>query len=77
MTAKMEVSFLKPVSTSGESIKLLGKIVDTDKKYITVHTRLFNDKGDLCSEASVVYRVFPQELAVRKLNYPGPEAFYA
>lgn len=77
MTAKMEVSFLKPVSTNEESIKLLGKIVATDKKHITVHTRLFNDQGDLCSEANVVYRVFPQELAVRKLNYPGPEAFYA
>lgn len=76
MTAKIEVSFLKPVSTSGGNIKLTGKIAETDKKNITVHTQLFNDLGVLCSEARVVYRVFPQELAMRKLNYPGAEAFY-
>ncbi|HAM97247.1 MAG TPA: hypothetical protein DCQ26_01445 [Marinilabiliales bacterium] len=76
MTSKMEIAYLKPVSTNGEAIKLIGYIKEADKKSITVHTQLFNQQNELSSQAIVIYRIFQEELARKKLYYPGPEAFF-
>lgn len=76
MTQNMQISFLKPVLTDGREIKLSGKIVERSAKSMKVHTQLFNADGILCSEAWVDYRIFPQELAIKKLYYPGPDAFF-
>jgi acyl-coenzyme A thioesterase PaaI-like protein len=76
MTSKIDISFYKPVPTDGTEVKLIGTIKERDMKSIVVHTQLFNQIGELSSEATVVYRIFPQELAIKKLFYPGPDAFF-
>jgi hypothetical protein len=76
MTSKIEINFYKPVPTDGAEIKLVGTIQVSNKKSISVHTQLFNQIGELSSEATVVYRIFPQELAIKKLYYPGSDAFF-
>ncbi len=76
MTSKIDINFYKPVPTDGKEIKLVGTIKASDKKSIEVHTQLFNQEGELSSEATVFYRIFPQELAIKKLYYPGSDAFF-
>lgn len=76
MTTELNVRFLKSVNIDGTSIKLVGKITEQNRRFITMHTQLLNSENEVCSEADVVYRVFPQSVAIAKLHYPGTAAFY-
>lgn len=76
MTTNLSVEFIKPVPTNGGEIRIMGRILERNQKNITVETQLLNQKGEIASSAKVVYRIFPQELARKKLFYPGPEAFF-
>ena len=33
-------------------------------------------KNELATEAEVVYMIYPEEVARKKLDWPGAEAFY-
>jgi acyl-coenzyme A thioesterase PaaI-like protein len=76
MTQHISVSFIKPVLIDGSEIKLTGSIVEKTAKTLKIKTQLFNSQGILCSEGLVEYRIFPNELAIKKLYYPGSDAFY-
>ena len=41
-----------------------------------LHFYVFNAAGELATEADVVYMVYPEEIARKKLDWPGVEAFY-
>ncbi len=43
---------------------------------VTARVELFNEKNELAAEADVVYMVYPEEIARKKLDWPGVEAFY-
>jgi hypothetical protein len=43
---------------------------------VTAHVELFNEKNELATEADVVYMVYPEVIARKKLNWPGIDAFY-
>ncbi|MBI9067417.1 MAG: PaaI family thioesterase [Salinivirgaceae bacterium] len=76
VTTELNVKFLKGVLVDEGEIKITGQLIEKDKKYMTIHTKLFNSKDELCSEAKVVYRVFSPQVAMAKMHYPGVEAFY-
>ena len=76
MTSEIKVTYIKPVLVEAGEIKVVGEIIEQNNKQMAVRTQLFNHQNELCSEALVVYRVFPQELAIKKLYYPGPDAFF-
>ena len=76
MTTDINIKYLKSVKTNEGEIKITGKIIEKDKRYITVLTQLFDNKGELCSKGEVRYRIFSQKLAIEKMHYPGVKAFY-
>ncbi|MDA3892575.1 MAG: PaaI family thioesterase [Salinivirgaceae bacterium] len=76
MTTELKVKYLKSVMVNEGEIKITGRIIEQDRRFIKIHTQLFNNSGDLCSEGEVVYRVFSQKLAIEKMHYPGVDAFY-
>jgi uncharacterized protein (TIGR00369 family) len=76
VTSKLEVSYLKAVYVNKGTITLRSRILTQEERYVTMHTQLFNAKGELCSEGRVTYFVYPQELAIRRFHYPGKEAFF-
>ena len=45
-------------------------------RLVTAHVELFNEKNELATEADVVYMIYPEEVARKKLDWPGAEAFY-
>ena len=55
---------------------LRAKVTDVSRRLVTAHVELFNEKNELAAEADVVYMVYPEEIARKKLDWPGKEAFY-
>ena len=76
MTTELNVKYHKSVLVDKGKIKITGKIIEQDRRFIKVHTQLFNNNNELSSEAEVTYRIFPQRMAIEKMHYPGVEAFY-
>ena len=76
VTTDMQVKYRKPVRTDGGEIWLRAKVTEVRKRLVTARVELFNEKNELATEADVVYMVYPEELAKRKLDWPGVEAFY-
>lgn len=76
LTTKLNVEYLKSVLISDGDVKLTGKIIKQDRRFATMETKLFNGKGELASVGEVTYRLFPKQMALKKMLYPGIEAFY-
>lgn len=76
MTVELNVKYLKSVKISDGEIKITGKLINRDRKFATIETHIYNKAGEVCSEGMVIYRIFPQTVAVEKMHYPGIEAFY-
>lgn len=75
VTSKLEVKFLKPVLISNGEITVKASLISKEKRFANFKTELFDGNNELCSEAMVQYFIYPQELAIKKLNYPGIKAF--
>jgi uncharacterized protein (TIGR00369 family) len=76
MTTDIKIKYLKSVLIDKGDVKITGKIIKQDRRFITVHTQLFDNDNVLCSEGEVTYRIFSQKLAIEKMHYPGVDAFY-
>lgn len=75
VTSKMEIRYLKPVLISNGSISVKASLISTEKRFANIKTELFDGINELCSAATVQYFIYPQEIAIKKLNYPGIKAF--
>lgn len=75
VTSKMEINYLKPVLISNGPITVKASSINVEKRIASVKTELYDGNNVLCSEAVVQYFIYPQEIAMKKLNYPGLEAF--
>ena len=76
VTTEMAVKYRKPVYTNRGGIHLRAKVTKAEKRLVTARVELFNAAGELATEADVVYMVYPEEIARKKLDWPGVEAFY-
>jgi uncharacterized protein (TIGR00369 family) len=76
VTVDLRVRYMKPVRTDQGEIWLRAQVVDVNKRLVTAHVELFNEKNELATEADVVYMVYPEVIARKKLNWPGIDAFY-
>jgi len=75
VTSKMEIRYLKPVLISNGAITVKARSISVDKRFATVKTELYDGNNELCTEATVQYFIYPQEIAIKKLNYPGIKSF--
>ena len=76
VTSRLDVVYHKPVYTHRGEITLRASVQGVEDNRATISVRLFGPEGGLCSEASVVYFIFPPRLARKRLDYPGYEAFF-
>ncbi|HRS54413.1 MAG TPA: PaaI family thioesterase [Bacteroidales bacterium] len=75
-TEKLNVQYIKPVRLNeGEAITLRAKLVEVKDNIAIVNALLFNKSGVLCTQAEVHYFIYPENIAKKKFNYPGYEAF--
>ena len=76
VTVELNVRYRKTVRTDKGEIWLRAKVTDVSRCLVTAHVELFNENNDLATEADVVYMIYPEELARKKLGWPGVDAFY-
>lgn len=75
VTAKMQIRYHKPVLLTDGPIRLNAKIDWFEKGLANIKTQLINKKGVICTEGTIQYFVFPEDIARQKYNYPGIEKF--
>ena len=76
VTAEMNIKFKKPVYVNKGRIKVRGKLKEVNRKFAFIRGELFDHGDNLCAEADIKYFVYPEEVARKKLYYPGHESFY-
>ena len=76
VTKKIEVEFLKPVVIQTDiNIILTARIESVEGNEAIIQAELFNPDRVLCTQARIFYFIYPQEIAKRKLKFPGKDAF--
>ncbi|HEX2936605.1 MAG TPA: PaaI family thioesterase [Bacteroidales bacterium] len=76
VTSKLEIKFLRPVVIDGSEIVLKSFVKSAERKSAILNTYLYDAKEKLCAEATIEYFLYPEELARKKLFFPGTENFY-
>ena len=69
MTSKMETRFRKAVSTDCGYLLLRASLREQKRNLALVEARLYNDRGELCTEALCTYFTFPKEKAEREMYF--------
>ncbi|HYW94049.1 MAG TPA: PaaI family thioesterase [Bacteroidales bacterium] len=75
VTSRMETKYKRPVYTDRGTLTLKAKIKHTVRRIVTVEVQLFDHDSRLCSFGEVDYFTMSEEEAIKKLLYPGKEAF--
>jgi acyl-coenzyme A thioesterase PaaI-like protein len=75
MTGSIQVAYQKSVSVDEGEIEVRGRLESQDRKKARIRCMLYQ-AGELKSEGYCEYMIFSEQLARRKLHYPGVEAFY-
>jgi len=76
VTSELNVRYLKPVFISKGGIEVKASLETFEKGIAKIACSLFDGEGAECASALVTYFCYPEEIARRKFNYPGIEAFY-
>ena len=76
VTSGMNIKYKNPVFIDGGEVQLKARVVERNKRLVTIKAELYNKENELCSEADIQFFLFPQQIAKEKYYYPGVEAFY-
>ncbi len=77
VTSEMNVQYLKPVKVSAGIVTVRGRLLSVEGRTAKIAASLYNGSGEECAKAILSYFVFPENVAKRRYNYPGIEAFYS
>jgi uncharacterized protein (TIGR00369 family) len=77
VTSRMEIRYRKPISIEDGELKIVGKLVKSEKRLAFIATKILNSKGELCAEANIQFFTYPESVAREKFNFPGYEAFFS
>ena len=76
VTVELTTKYRATVYSDRGELFLRSRIVEQTSRLAKMHVELFNADGTLGSEADVVYRIFPENVARQRLGWTGIEAFY-
>ena len=76
VTSAIHSRFIKPVYVNKGNIRLTCRLVKQEKKKATLEVKLYDSGNNICSESVIDYFIYPEEVARRKLYFPGMENFY-
>ena len=69
VTSKMETRFRKPVSTTDSHVVLRASIREQKRNIVIIDAKLYNEAGEVCSEAVCTYFTFPKEKAEQEMQF--------
>jgi uncharacterized protein (TIGR00369 family) len=76
VTSAIHSRFIKPVYVNRGNIRLTCRLMKKEKKVATLEVKLYNSENEICSESEIDYFIYPEEVARRKLYFPGMDSFY-
>jgi hypothetical protein len=71
----MEVKLIKPVLMEKAPFRLKANLLEMRKNIAVIKVGLFMNDGTLGAESLMHYFTYPQNIASKKLYYPGIEYF--
>lgn len=69
VTSRMEIKYIRPIRTDEEFIMLRAKVERERRNIVDIGVRIYDSKGELCSEAVCVYFTFPKEKAHEEFHF--------
>ena len=69
VTSKMEVRYLKPISTRDEYITLRAVVARQARNLVDIAVEIFSSDGTLCTRASCLYFLFPKDKAREEFHF--------
>lgn len=69
VTSRMEIKYIRPIRTDEEFIMLHAKVEKERRNIVDIGVRIYDSKGELCSEAVCVYYTFPKEKAREEFHF--------
>ncbi len=75
VTSKMEVKLIKPVKMDKAPFRLVARLQEMNRNVAIIQVQLYMNDGILGAESLMHYYTYPQEMAKKKLYYPGIEEF--
>jgi len=75
-TTRLDVKYTGPVYTNRGKISLRGRIAEMKKNIAVVDVDLFDQDGKIVTSGTAEYFTIPEKIALKKMMYPGLEAFY-
>lgn len=69
VTTKMEVRYHRPIHTTDERITLRAVVRQQRRNLVEIGVRIFDQRGELCTEATCVYFLFPKERAREEFHF--------
>lgn len=76
VTTSLNAKFRNSAFTDKGKLTIRAKLISKDRRFANIHAEILNADGKVCSEAEVQYMIFPPEMAIKKLDYPGIDAFF-
>lgn len=70
VTSRMETRFRKGISTLDRYLLIRAEILSERRNLVEIKARIFNEAGELCSEAKCQYFTFTQEQAPHMYSNP-------
>ncbi|MDR3269082.1 MAG: PaaI family thioesterase [Tannerella sp.] len=71
VTSKMEIRFMKRISTDEPQLTIRGRIKDKKRNAVFVDTEIYNSAGELCTQAGIIYFVVSPERAGESFFFDG------
>lgn len=69
VTSKMETRYRKPVSTRDSYVVLRASIKEIKRNIVILEARLYNENGDLCTDALCTYFTFSKEKSETEMHF--------
>ena len=69
VTSKMEVRYLKPISTRDEYITLRAVVARQARNLVDIAVEIYSSDGTLCTKASCLYFLFPKDKAREEFHF--------
>ena len=69
VTSKLDVRFIKTVSSSWDKITLRAKFVKDLRTFVALHIELFSPDGAVCASAEAVYYVIPKDKSEKEYGF--------
>ena len=76
VTKSIKIEYKSPVYINQGTIELRAKYKLIDDRQARIAVKLLINDNQVATTGEVIYLIYPQKVARKKLNYPGSEAFY-